>query len=74
MVDDPPEKPVRRHLNASQKRALKAAEIELFAQRYGRKAQRGTEPNDRRYSHKTEKAAKSMRPEQLDRRLRDDED
>jgi hypothetical protein len=72
MVDG--ERPKRRRLNADQKRALKAATVSLFVQRYGRKAQRGVEPNDRRYSRDVEKALKQLKPEHLDSLMRDDEE
>jgi hypothetical protein len=68
------DKPKRRRLNADQKRALKAATVSVFVQCYGRKAQRGVEPNDRRYSRDVEKALKQMKPEALDSLLRDDEE
>lgn len=67
-------KPTRRHLNADQKRALRAAIISVFARQYGRKAQRGVEPNDRRYSREMERKLKQLKPERLDLLLRDDED
>jgi hypothetical protein len=69
-----PDKPKRRHLNAEQKRALKAAAVSRFVQQYGRKAQRGAEPNDRRYSRDVEKALKQLKPEELDSLMRDDEE
>jgi len=68
-----PDKAKRRHLNADQKRALKAATVNLFVQQYGRKAQRGVEPNDRKYSRDLEKALRQLRPEELDSLMRDDE-
>jgi hypothetical protein len=64
----------RRRLNADQKRALKAATLEKFVQQYARKAQKNTEPNDRRYNRETEQKAKRMRPESLDLLLRNDDD
>ena len=67
-------KPTRRHLNADQKRALRAAAVCLFAQQYGRKAQRGVEPNDGRYSREMERKLKQLKPERLDLLMRDDED
>jgi hypothetical protein len=42
-------------------------------QRYGRKAQRGVEPNARRYRD-LERALKQLKPEVLDWLLRDDEE
>ena len=67
-------RPKRRRLNADQKRALKSAELQSFVQLYGRKAQKGVEPNDRRYDWDFEQAVKKLKPEDLDRLLRDDED
>jgi hypothetical protein len=69
---DVPRKPKRRHFNIDQKRALKAATVGLFVQLYGRKAQRGMEPNDRRYSRDVEKALKQLKPDELDSLMRDD--
>jgi hypothetical protein len=63
----------RRHPNADQRRALKAATLQTFLQQYGRKAQKRTEPNDRRYDRDIERAIKGLSPEELDRLLRDDE-
>jgi hypothetical protein len=69
-----PDKPKRRHLNRDQRRALKAATVRVFVQQYGRKAQRGAEPNDRGYSRDVEKTLKQLRPEELDSLIRDDEE
>jgi len=68
------DKPMRRHLNADQKRALRAATVNVFVQQYGRKAQRGMEPNDRRYSRDLEKAVKRLKPDELDSLMRDDQE
>lgn len=51
-----------------------SAELAAFAQQYQRKAQRGVEPNDRRYSRKTEEVMKRMRPEELSALLNADAD
>ena len=67
------DKPKRR-LNAEQNRALKAATVGVFMRQYGRKAQRGVEPNDRRYDRDVERAVRQLKPEELDALLRDDED
>jgi hypothetical protein len=67
-------RPARKRLNADEKRAYKAAAVQRFAQQYARKAQKGIEPNDRRYKRQIEKKVKNMNPEELDRLLRDDED
>ena len=64
------DQPKRRRLNADQRRALQSAELQVFVQQYGRKAQKNTEPNDR----KVEQAIRQMKPDELDRLLRDDED
>jgi hypothetical protein len=71
---DVPHKPKRRHLNADQKRALRAATVNVFVQQYGRQAQRGIEPNDRRYSRDVEKTLKQLKPDELDSLMRDDEE
>lgn len=68
------EQPERPRLNADRKRALKVAALQLFIQQYGRKAQKGVEPNDRHYERETEKAVKRMKPGELDRLLRDEEE
>ena len=65
--------PKRKRLNADQRRATKAAAIQQFAKQYGRKAGR-SEPNDRHYDREVEKAVRKMRPEDLDRLLREGED
>ena len=70
----PDSPPLRRHLNADEKRALKAETVRRFVNEYGRKAQKGIEPNDRRYSRDVEKGAKRMKAEQLDALLRDGEE
>lgn len=67
-----PEAPKRKRLNAAQKRALKAASVQLFAKQYARKAQKNVEPNDRRYEREVEQAVKRMKPDELDRLLRED--
>jgi hypothetical protein len=64
----------KRRLNAAEKRALRAAEVRVFAKQYARKAPKRGEPNDRRHEAETEKKIRRMRPEMLDRLLREDED
>jgi hypothetical protein len=63
----------RRHPNADQRRALKSATLQIFVQQYGRKSQKGSEPNDRRYDRDIERAIRHVNPEELDRLLHDDE-
>ena len=70
MSDEPP----KRRLNRAQKRALEAAEVAVFAKQYGCKAQRGCEPNDRKYDREVERRLSRMDPRRLDALLRDDED
>lgn len=67
-------KRARRRPNADQKRALKVAGLHVFARQYGRKAQKRSEPNDRRHDREVESAIRRMNPATLDRLLRDDEE
>jgi hypothetical protein len=62
-----------RKLNVDEKRALKAASLQLFVKAYGRKAQKRVEPNDRKYSREIEQIAKRLPPDELDALLRDGE-
>jgi hypothetical protein len=41
--------------------------VGTFLRQYARKAQRGKEPNDRRYDRRAEADVKRLRPEELDR-------
>ena len=69
------EKPIRKRLNASQKRALATARVRLFTDEYGRPKPRGSyEPNDRAYDRKMEEIIRRMSPEELDKLMREDED
>ncbi len=72
-MTDKTEKPAKRRLNQSEKRALKAAQIQHFAKQYARKAQRNKEPNDRSYDRELEVEIKRMRPDVLDILIRDEE-
>ena len=65
---------MRRKLNAEQKRALVAGELRALIENYGRKAQKGVEPNDRRYDKELLKSIERMKPENLDRLLREDDE
>lgn len=62
-----------RRLNADERRAVKAAEVQRFVTKYGRKAQKGVESNDRKHDKKTERAIRQMDPIELDRLMREDE-
>jgi hypothetical protein len=70
----PEEKPVRRHLNATEKRERKAADIKRFVQAYGRRPAKGHMACDRTYDRELEQEIRRMPPEELDRILREDED
>jgi hypothetical protein len=69
----PPPKP-RRRLNASQKRALKTARMAIYLKQVGRKAQKRTEPNDRRDSYGVGERIRKMSAEEMDRLMREDDD
>jgi hypothetical protein len=65
------DKPIRRHLNAAQKRALKTADMEKFLQATGRpsRARNGHDPNDRHFDPDTAKTFRRMDPQKLGPRL-----
>jgi hypothetical protein len=64
----------RKRLNASERRALRAADAVKFVQQYGRKVQKGKEPNDRWLVKNLTQSIKQMGPAEFDLLLRDDED
>jgi hypothetical protein len=76
MAEISKDKPVRRHMNAAQKRALKAADIRRFVRQYGRLTRPGggLHLNDRDYDREIEQMVRSMSPEELDRLMHDDEE
>ncbi len=49
----------------SQRKAKIEGDLGVFVKGYARKAQRHTEPNDRRYDRSIEQKVKAMRPEEL---------
>jgi hypothetical protein len=57
----------------SRRREVNLANVAIFLRQYARKALRGGEPNDRGYSRQIEKKVKRMKPEELDRLLRDED-
>jgi hypothetical protein len=61
----------KRKLNADQKRAQRAGALSLFVKQYARKAQRGVEPNDRRYDEKVARKLRQLKPAAVDALLRD---
>jgi hypothetical protein len=64
---------VRKSLNTAERRARKAAALQLLVKQVGRKAQKGVQSNDRRHSREVELAMTRLAPEELDRLLRDGE-
>ena len=64
----------RRHPNRAEKHALKVAELADHVRAVGRKAQKRSEPNDRRADPDFKKKLRGIPPENLDRLLRDDEE
>jgi hypothetical protein len=68
-------KPKRKRLNANERRERKAAEIQIFAKNYARKTNASApDPNDRRYARETVDMVRHMRPDELDRLLRNGEE
>ena len=63
-----------KHGNSADRRARKAAALQLFARQIGRQAQKGVEPNDRRHDTEVERAMRHLSPEEVDALLRDGED
>ncbi len=57
------------------KKRVEQLEGKLFAfiKKYSRKAQRRTEPNDRRYDRKIEKWLKTAKPDELSKLLNQEE-
>lgn len=69
------DRPPKKRMNAAQKRVLRSEELKDFERKAGRKAQKGKEPNDRKYDHAVARSTRRMKPELIDRLLRDgDED
>ena len=58
---------LRKRSNADEKRALEGRVAQKFRATIWRKAQKGTDPNDRRYDRDIEKSIKCMKPDELDR-------
>lgn len=53
-------------MKALEKRQRLAAATARYLRQIGRKAQKGIEPNDRRFDHKLDEKLKRMRPEDVD--------
>lgn len=61
--------------NVEDRRKIESDHLHVFLQEYARKAQPGRDPNDRQYDRKLEDKIKRMKPQVLDRLLRNgDED
>ena len=60
-------------MTINRRKQLLADKLGSFVQQYGRKAQKGVEPNDRRYSEKLEEVVKHLPPEELSELLSGDE-
>ena len=58
----------------SHRRNRLSAELSMFVQQYGRRAQRGVEPNDRGYSREIEALMKRLPPEELSELLNSEEE
>src|SRR5262249_16742461 len=55
----------------SDRRSRRAELYRLFVKQVGRQAQKGVEPNDRRFDPEVAKSVRKMRPEEFDALLRD---
>ena len=67
-------RPKRKRLNVIEKREHKAAAVQDFVKKAGRKAQKGKEPNDRRYDRDIERQTDHMSPEVFYELIHDGED
>jgi hypothetical protein len=67
-------RPKRKRGNVKDKRAAKASALQVFAKKYGRKAQKGVEPNDRHFDERIAGRVRRMKAEELDQLLRDGEE
>ena len=61
-------------MNLAEQTALRAAEIAVFVRQSGRRAQKGCEPNDRKYDRDFEQRFRRIDLDEFDRLLREDED
>ena len=65
---------MRKRLNAAERRGRKAAALQLYVKQVGRRAQKGTEPNDRLSKRETTDAVRRIPTGELDRLLRHGEE
>jgi hypothetical protein len=68
MIVDDPEEMARK----IKKRIAK--ELGTFLRQYGRRAQKGQDPNDRTYDREIEQELRRLKPEALDRLINGDDD
>ncbi|MFP3796954.1 MULTISPECIES: hypothetical protein [Paraburkholderia] len=61
-------------MRSTAKRARLVGQLGTFVQRYGRKAQKQGDPNDRHYDRKVEKTMRALRPDELSELLSGDGD
>jgi uncharacterized protein (TIGR02996 family) len=74
-IEDVPKRPnLAKRERRRRKRELLQADVAMFLKQYARKAEANTDPNDRRYSRQLEERLKRMRPEDLDRLIRGEDD
>ena len=59
-------------MTSPRRKQLLVEKIGSFVQQYGRKSQRGVEPNDRKYSGEIEEIVKHLPPEELSELLSGD--
>jgi hypothetical protein len=56
--------------NSDERQKRQSDRLNVFVKKYARKAQPGRDPNDRDYDRKLEERIRRMKPEVLDRLLR----
>ena len=61
-------------MKAPEKKQRLASATAHYLRQIGRKAQKGVEPNDRRFDHKLDEKLKRMRPEDVDTLFRGGDD
>jgi hypothetical protein len=64
---------VTKKLSADERGARKMAAAALYIKQIGRKAQKGVEPNDRKFDRDFDRKAKRMPPIEFDALLRDED-
>ena len=62
-----------RHIMSKRDKKQLANRVAVFLRQYARRENPGGDPNDRRYDREIEKLVKRLKPEELDRLLREGE-